>query len=355
MKEILSVDRPRPVVPWHEGAGQREFFAGSGRAPRGARAFGQRQDHLATIDRGPGVATRAGTLPFRESRLPAPAKCWLRRNAAEVALVFQDLALFPHLNALDQIAFAARGRGGIKQAKVLLDPDWPRSPRPPRRSTSFPAANASASPSRGRSPRSRNSCSWTSRSPVLTTPSARKCATCCARCWKPAKRTLILVTHSRDDALDLSHAGSWCWNRPAASSPADRLQGAVMLRPQSCGGGAGAGSRGRLWQEKSPRRVKPRRPLGRCQRLRERATEGRVQLLCSSRPAENCHVSDEVDKGSGFESGYRPPEARRGSPHRRGVRVAGETSAPVREVTRHCPWAERIRVRIDDECELLEG
>jgi len=39
----------------------------------------------------------------------------------QVALVFQGLALFPHLNALDQIAFAARGRGGIPQAKSLLE------------------------------------------------------------------------------------------------------------------------------------------------------------------------------------------------------------------------------------------
>jgi ABC-type Fe3+/spermidine/putrescine transport system ATPase subunit len=39
----------------------------------------------------------------------------------EVALVFQGLALFPHLCALDQIGFAARGRGGIKQARNLLD------------------------------------------------------------------------------------------------------------------------------------------------------------------------------------------------------------------------------------------
>ncbi len=39
----------------------------------------------------------------------------------EVALVFQGLALFPHLRALDQIAFAARGRGGLKQARNLLD------------------------------------------------------------------------------------------------------------------------------------------------------------------------------------------------------------------------------------------
>lgn len=39
----------------------------------------------------------------------------------DVALVFQGLALFPHLRALDQIAFASRGRGGVEHAKRLLD------------------------------------------------------------------------------------------------------------------------------------------------------------------------------------------------------------------------------------------
>jgi ABC-type Fe3+/spermidine/putrescine transport system ATPase subunit len=39
----------------------------------------------------------------------------------EVALVFQGLALFPHLRALEQIAFAARGRGGIAHARELLE------------------------------------------------------------------------------------------------------------------------------------------------------------------------------------------------------------------------------------------
>ena len=39
----------------------------------------------------------------------------------EVALVFQGLALFPNLRALDQIAFATRGRGGVERAKGLLE------------------------------------------------------------------------------------------------------------------------------------------------------------------------------------------------------------------------------------------
>lgn len=36
-------------------------------------------------------------------------------------MVFQGLALFPNLRALDQIAFAARGRGGEPRARELLD------------------------------------------------------------------------------------------------------------------------------------------------------------------------------------------------------------------------------------------
>src|SRR6202044_1520924 len=39
----------------------------------------------------------------------------------QVALVFQGLALFPHMRALEQIAFAARGRGGVERAKSLLE------------------------------------------------------------------------------------------------------------------------------------------------------------------------------------------------------------------------------------------
>ena len=38
-----------------------------------------------------------------------------------VAMVFQGLALFPHLNALEQISFAARGHGGVAHALELLD------------------------------------------------------------------------------------------------------------------------------------------------------------------------------------------------------------------------------------------
>lgn len=62
-----------------------------------------------------GEITIAGKLVSRAGQvLIAPER-------REVALVFQGLALFPHLRALDQIAFAAKGRGGIERARNLLD------------------------------------------------------------------------------------------------------------------------------------------------------------------------------------------------------------------------------------------
>lgn len=57
----------------------------------------------------------AGEAASRAGRILIPPE---RRG---VALVFQGLALFPNLRALDQIAFAARGRGGVELARSLLD------------------------------------------------------------------------------------------------------------------------------------------------------------------------------------------------------------------------------------------
>jgi ABC-type Fe3+/spermidine/putrescine transport system ATPase subunit len=54
------------------------------------------------------LASRAGTVLVPPER-------------RDVALVFQGLALFPHLTAVDQIGFAARHRGGDAHARLLLD------------------------------------------------------------------------------------------------------------------------------------------------------------------------------------------------------------------------------------------
>ncbi len=62
-----------------------------------------------------GQITIAGTVVSRAGEVV------IAPENREVAMVFQGLALFPHLRALDQIAFAAKGRGGTADAKSLLD------------------------------------------------------------------------------------------------------------------------------------------------------------------------------------------------------------------------------------------
>ena len=62
-----------------------------------------------------GEIALAGTPASRPGRVLIPPE---RRG---VALVFQGLALIPNLRALEQIAFAARGRGGSDRARTLLD------------------------------------------------------------------------------------------------------------------------------------------------------------------------------------------------------------------------------------------
>jgi ABC-type Fe3+/spermidine/putrescine transport system ATPase subunit len=62
-----------------------------------------------------GEVAIAGKLASRTGEVLVPPE---RRDTA---FVFQGLALFPHLRALDQIAFGARGRGGVKRAGQLLE------------------------------------------------------------------------------------------------------------------------------------------------------------------------------------------------------------------------------------------
>lgn len=66
-------------------------------------------------------APARGTISIDGKEVSRPREVLVPPERREVALVFQGLALFPHLNALDQIAFAARDRGGRERARELLD------------------------------------------------------------------------------------------------------------------------------------------------------------------------------------------------------------------------------------------
>ncbi len=62
-----------------------------------------------------------GTISIGGTEVSRAGQLLIPPERREVALVFQGLALFPHLNALDQIAFVSRGRGGIARARELLE------------------------------------------------------------------------------------------------------------------------------------------------------------------------------------------------------------------------------------------
>jgi len=66
-------------------------------------------------------APQHGDIAITGRAASCAGKVLIAPEKREVALVFQGLALFPHLCALEQIAFAARGRGGIPKAKDLLE------------------------------------------------------------------------------------------------------------------------------------------------------------------------------------------------------------------------------------------
>jgi iron(III) transport system ATP-binding protein len=62
-----------------------------------------------------------GEISINGKVVSRPGKLLVMPEHRGVAMVFQGLALFPHLRALDQIAFAARGENGRQRARELLE------------------------------------------------------------------------------------------------------------------------------------------------------------------------------------------------------------------------------------------
>src|SRR3954452_16088442 len=111
----------------------------------------------------------------------ATAGVHLLAHERALGMVFQDNLLFPHLSAVDNVAFGLRTRGMRRAeardravgwlARVGLDELGDRPPRqlsrgpgqPPPAPTSSPAAGPSGPRSRGRSPPNRRCCCSTSR------------------------------------------------------------------------------------------------------------------------------------------------------------------------------------------------
>ena len=103
----------------------------------------------------------------------ADADTFVPPDRRPVGLVFQNYRLFPHLDVLDNVAFAPRSRGASRRAARAAPTTWlerldahAASPRAvPRRS---PAGRRSGWRWPARWPPSRTCCCWTSRCPPST-------------------------------------------------------------------------------------------------------------------------------------------------------------------------------------------
>ena len=130
-------------------------------------------------------------------------------NDRDIAMVFQNYALYPHMSVYDNMAYGLRNRG-IAQARDRAarrrgrqDPGARRLPRP-QAARSSPAASASASPWAAPSCASRRRSCSTSRCPTSTPSCACRCASRSASLHNRLKATSIFVTHDQVEAMTLA-------------------------------------------------------------------------------------------------------------------------------------------------------
>lgn len=263
-----------------------------------------------------------------------------------VALVFQGLALFPHLRALDQIAFAARGRGGRQQAASLLEriglghrADAPLDQLSGGERQRIALARALAQepklllmdePFASLDDHKRGEMRDLLRSLLDST-----------------QTTLILVTHSRDDALDLARRVIVL---ERGEQVACDLLETVLVHPQHAAVVHALGL-GQIIEGETTALGEVVTAFGKV-RTTSGAKPGRLRLLV--RAGQPRMVSDITGVEAEVVSLELRPSETREVRRVAVVRVAGNLLRLfVRERT--VSVGERVRIRVDGECEPVEG
>jgi ABC-type Fe3+/spermidine/putrescine transport system ATPase subunit len=264
----------------------------------------------------------------------------------EVALVFQGLALFPHLNALEQIAFAARGRGGVKGAKALLE----------RVGLGHRATAQLDQLSGGERQRIAlaRALAQEPKLILMDEPFASlddekrgEMRDLLRSLLETRETTLILVTHSREDALDLARRVMVLERGRTAAC--DLLEN-VLARPGHAAAVRALGL-GQILEGEIIAEAEAQTVFGRV-RTSGGSKRGTVRLLV--RPGQARIAED----GSGVEAEVvaielRPPETK--EVRRIAVVRAGERTLRLFAPDGAVGVGRRIRVRIEGECELLKG
>lgn len=264
----------------------------------------------------------------------------------EVAMVFQGLALFPHLCALEQIAFAARGRGGVPEARSLLERiglghrgDAPLDQLSGGERQRIALARALAQkpklllmdePFASLDDDKRGEMRDLLRSLLDST-----------------QTTLILVTHSRDDALDLARRVVVLERgEQVACDPLET----VLVRPQHAAVVRALGL-GQIIEGESTALGEVETAFGKV-RTTSGMKPGRLRLLV--RAGQPRIVSDSVGGEAEVVSLELRPSETREVRRVAVVRMAGKLLRIIlHEQT--VSLGSRVRVRIEGVCESVEG
>ncbi|HEY3900309.1 MAG TPA: ATP-binding cassette domain-containing protein [Chthoniobacter sp.] len=291
-------------------------------------------------------APRRGEIAIAGRPVSRASEVLLAPEHREVALVFQGLALFPHLNALDQIAFAARGRGGIPQAKSLLERIGlgHRANAPLDQLSGGERQRIALARALAQEPRL-----LLMDEPFASLDDEKRAEMrdLLRSLLEKHETTLILVTHSREDALDLARRVIVLERGQQVAC--DALE-TVLTRPGHIAAARALGL-GQIVEGAALSDRTAQTPFG-IVNLPAGAKPGRLRLLV--RPGQPSLVLEPAGVDAEIVSLELRPSDAREILRVAVVRVAGNLLRVfVRD--RSVSAGDRVRIAIQGECEILEG